>query len=266
MTVVLIAGLAWALPTCGQTPLGGIRGSVSDAEFGGPAAQAKIQVVELNKEQVTSEDGHFIFEGLPPGTYTITVSKPGYERYVQSAVIVVAGALADLAIELKGEFTEMEELTVRDLELTDTASETGLLNLRRNTLSFQDSVSKDMMRRAGASDAAGALKLVVGASVVDGKYATVRGMSDRYVGVALNGMRVPSSDPKKRAVQLDIFPAGTIDSMTVSKTFTPDLPGDYSGGGVNIRTISIPDKPFAKASVSREINGQYTGKDGFVTY
>ncbi|MEI6787173.1 MAG: TonB-dependent receptor [bacterium] len=266
MAVVVVMLFAGALPTRGQAPLGGVRGVVSDAEFSSPVAQAKVQVVELNKEQVTSEDGHFIFEGLPPGTYTMTVSKPGYERCVQSAVLVVAGTLADLAIEMKGEFTEMEELTVRDLELTDTASETGLLNLRRNTLSFQDSVSKDMMRRAGASDAAGALKLVVGASVVDGKYATVRGMSDRYVGVALNGMRVPSSDPKKRAVQLDIFPSGTIESMTVSKTFTADLPGDYSGGGVNIRTISIPDKPFMKASVSREVNGQFTGKDGFVTY
>ena len=266
MAVVVVMTVAGALPIHGQVPLGGVRGVVSDAEFSGPVAQARIQVVELNKEQVTSEDGHFIFEGLPPGTYTVTVSKPGYERHIQSAVIVVAGTLADLAIELKGEFTEMEELTVRDLELTDTASETGLLNLRRNTMSFQDSVSKDLMRRAGAGDAASALKLVVGASVVDGKYATVRGMSDRYVGVALNGMRVPSSDPKKRAVQLDIFPAGTIESMTVSKTFTPDLPGDYSGGGVNIRTISIPDKPFAKGSVSREINSRYTDKEGFVTY
>lgn len=264
--VVLMLELAWGWSSSGQVPLGGIRGSVSDAEFGGPAAQASVQVVELNRGQTTTEDGHFLFEGVPPGAYTITVSKQGYERHVEPAVTVVAGALADLTIELKGEFTEMEELMVRDLELTDTASESGLLNLRRSTLSFQDSVSKDLMSRAGASDAASALKLVVGASVVDGKYATVRGMSDRYVGVALNGMRVPSSDPKKRAVQLDIFPAGAIESMTVSKTFTPDLPGDYSGGGVNIRTVSIPEKPFAKVSLSREINGTYTGKDGFTTY
>ncbi|MEI7879312.1 MAG: TonB-dependent receptor [bacterium] len=263
---ILVLELALGAPAWGQVPFGGLRGSVSDAEFGGPAAQAVVQLVELNLKQTTTEDGHFLFEGVPPGTYTVTVSKPGYERRVEPSVIVGGGTLADLAIELKGEFTDMEELMVRDLELTDTASESGLLNLRRSTLSFQDSVSKDMMSRAGAGDAASALKLVVGASVVDGKYATVRGMSDRYVGVALNGMRVPSSDPKKRAVQLDIFPSGTIESMTVSKTFTPDLPGDYSGGGVNIRTISIPEKPFAKFSMSREINGQNTGKDGFVTY
>jgi len=264
--VVLALELALGMPTWGQVPLGGIRGSVSDAEFGGAAAQAVVQIVELNRSQTTSEDGHFLIEGVPPGTYTLTVTKSGYERRVEPNVTVTAGLLAELVIELKGEFTDMEELTVRDLELTDTASESGLLNLRRNTLSFQDSISKDLMNRAGAGDAASVLKLVVGASVVDGKYATVRGMSDRYVGVAVNGMRVPSSDPKKRAVQLDIFPSGTIESMTVSKTFTPDLPGDYSGGGVNIRTISIPDKAFVKFSTTREQNGTWTGKDGFVTY
>jgi len=95
---------------------------------------------------------------------------------------VTAGALADLAIDLKGEVTEMEELVVRDLDLTDTATESGLLTLRSRTLSFQDSVSKELMSRAGASHAASALKLVVGASVVDSKYATVRGLSDATWG------------------------------------------------------------------------------------
>jgi TonB-dependent receptor len=65
---------------------------------------------------------------------------------------------------------------------------------------------------------------------------------------------------------MDMFPAGTIESMSVSKTFTPDLPGDYTGGGVNIRTIGIPDKPFLKVSTSREFNRDFTGKPGYVTY
>ena len=42
-------------------------------------------------------------------------------------------------------------------------------------------------------------KLVVGASITAGKYATVRGLSDRYTGTTLNGVRVPSADPRRRA-------------------------------------------------------------------
>lgn len=253
-------------PCRGQGNAGGLRGVVYDAEFDGPVPEAAVKIVELNRQTNTVEDGHFLFGDVPAGSYTLTVSKPGYERYVESAVVVVAGTLAEVTVRMKGEFTEMEELVVRDLDLADTSSEVGLLNLRGTSLSFQDSISKELMSRAGASDAAGALRLVVGASVADGKYATVRGLSDRYVGTSLNGIRVPSADPKKRSVHMDMFPAGTIESMSVSKTFTPDLPGDYTGGGVNIRTIGIPDRAFLKVSSSRDFNRDFTGQPGYVTY
>jgi TonB-dependent receptor len=255
-----------AVTLCRAQDAGGLRGVVYDAEFDGPVPEATVRIVELNRQTNTVQDGHFLFGAVPAGSYTLTVSKPGYERYVQSTVVVAAGSLAEVSVRMKGEFTEMEELVVRDMDLTDTSSEVGLLNLRGTSLTFQDSVSKELMSRAGAGDAASALRLVVGASVADGKYATVRGLSDRYVGTALNGIRVPSSDPKKRSVHMDMFPSGTIESMSVSKTFTPDLPGDYTGGGVNIRTVGIPDKPFLKLSSSREINRAHTGKPGYVTY
>jgi len=264
--MALLTHVGAVFPARAQSVGGGLRGVVYDAEFDGPVPEATVKIIELNRQTNTLEDGRFLFSEVPAGSYTLTVSKPGYERYVQSAVVVAAGALADVTVRLKGEFAEMEELVVRDLDLADTSSEVGLLNLRGTSLSFQDSISKELMSRAGAGDAASALRLVVGASVADGKYATVRGLSDRYVGAAVNGIRVPSADPKKRSVHMDMFPAGTIESITVSKTFTPDLPGDYTGGGVNIRTIGIPDKPFLKVSVSREFNRDYTGKPGYVTY
>lgn len=246
---------------------GGIRGTVTDAEFGGPVAGVQVRILELFQSLETTDDGLFLFKDIQPGTYTLTFTKAGYERQLASGVTVTPGSLADLTVRLNGEFNEMEEFVVRDLEIAaNTGSELGLLQLRANTLSFQDSVGKELMSKAGASDAAAALKLVVGTSIVDGKYASVRGLGDRYVGAAINGLRVPGSDPKRRAVQLDIFPAGTIDSISVSKTFTPDLPGDYSGGGINIRLNTIPEEAFVKFSFSREHNRDYTGKEGFVTY
>src|SRR6185369_18035858 len=86
-----------------------------------------------------------------------------------------------------------------------------------------------------------ALKFVVGASVVGGKYAVVRGLLDRYTGTTLNGVKVPSADPRRRAVQVDLFPTATIESVTVTKTFTPDLQGDFTGGGIDMKTCAIPE-------------------------
>ena len=132
----------------------------------------------------------------------------------------------------------MEELVVSGADLLS-SSEFGLLDIRAASVSIQDAVSAELIRKAGASDASDALKLVVGASVNEGKYATVRGLSDRYTGTTLNGVRVPSADPRRRAVQVDLFPTGTIDSVTVTKTFQPDLQGDFTGGGVDLRRARL---------------------------
>ncbi len=101
---------------------------------------------------------------------------------------------------------------------------------------------------------------------MDGKYATVRGLSDRYTGVTLNGVRVPSADPRRRAVQVDLFPTGTIDSVVVTKTFMPDLQGDFTGGGIDIRTKDVPEGATASFSTSLEYNSLATGNPDFLTY
>ncbi len=249
-----------------QSAAGGLRGTVRDADLGGGVPGASVRVLERNLRAATDDDGVFSFLELPPGSYTLTVAKPGYERAVLSGVAVAPGRLTEIAVELKGEVTEMEEMVVREVEIRDTATEVGLLNIRAGNVAMQDAISGDLLRRAGAGDAAGALKLVVGASIEDGRYATVRGLSDRYVGAAVNGIRVPSADPKRRAVHMDLFPAGSIQSLSVAKTFTPNLPGDYSGGGVNIETTGIPESPFFKASFSREYDPLTTGRTDFLGY
>lgn len=245
---------------------GGIRGIVLDSEFGSPVPLAVVKTAEADLEAQSGEDGRFRLVGLKSGVYTVLVTKSGYSRGVVSQVIVAGSGLSEVTVELRPDLTEMDEMVVEEVEIAEPKSEEGLLELRETSLSFQDSIGKNMMSQAGASDAAGALKLVVGATVADGKYASVRGLSDRYVGNSMNGIRLPSSDPRKRAVHMDIFPSGTIETLTVSKTFTPDLPGDYTGGGIDIRTIGVPEKFFFNLSFSREQNAKYSGKNGWTTY
>lgn len=266
MAFAALLALGGAAPARAQEAAGGLRGVVRDADLGGTVPAATAQLLERNLRAVTDDDGVFTFLDLPPGSYTLIVTKAGYERAVVTGVAVAPGRVTDVSVDLRGEVTEMEEMVVRDIEIRDTATEAGLLTIRAASVALQDAISGELLRRAGAGDAAAALRMVVGASVEEGRYATVRGLSDRYVGVALNGIRVPSSDPKKRAVHMDLFPAGTIKSLSVAKTFTPDLPGDYSGGGVNIETLGVPDRPFFRASFSREYDPLVTGRDDFLGY
>ena len=103
-------------------------------------------------------------------------------------------------------------------------------------------------------------------AVVDSRYVVIRGLSDRYNVVVLNGARLPSSDPDKRAVNIDIFPNGLIETLISSKTYSPDLPGEATGGYLNIITKRVPKEPFLNWSFSTGYNTQTTGNPDFVTY
>jgi len=257
------------LPSIGfvaqEKPTGGIRGTVLDKELNAPLVGVQVVVVGTNVGVLTSAQGNFLISQVPVGTYSLAFSKGGYERQVIPSVTVNAGRLTELKVEMGIEVVEMDELVVSGGE-AEPAEETGLLDLRSEAVSFQDAISSDLISKAGASDVAGALKFVVGTSIVEGKYATVRGLSDRYTGTTLNGVRVPSADPRRRAVQVDLFPTGTVESLNVTKTFTPDLQGDFTGGGVDIRTKSVPEKLTFSVSMAAESNSLATHNDDYLTY
>ncbi len=245
--------------------VGSIRGVVFDADFDAPLALAKVLLLETGQSTETTDQGTYLLSDVAPGTFTVIFSKDGYVRKIRSGVVVTTNSLTDVDISLAGDFTDMEEFIVQDLRL-GAGSESALLNLRFKSPALMDSIGADLMSRAGAGDAAGALKLVTGASVEDGKFAVIRGLPDRYVSSQMNGVRLPTADEDKRAVQLDQFPAAVIESLQVSKTFTPDQQGDASGGAVDVRLKNVPDETIFKISTQVSYNSQVTGRDDFLTY
>jgi outer membrane receptor protein involved in Fe transport len=247
-----------------QQPVGSIRGSVRDADFSMPLVSAQVSIAETGEKCATTEDGTFVFGKVPPGSYTLLLAKDGYTRQVQPNVVVAPGQMTDVETAMTGEFTDMDEFIIKDLNL-DGGTDAGLLTLRAESPAQMNSVSSSMISRAGASDAAAALKLVSGATVQDGKYAVVRGLPGRYVSSQMNGVRLPTADANKRAVQLDQYPAVLIQSIQVSKTFTPDQQGDASGGAVNLVLKGIPDETGVQFKAGTKYNTQVTGRDDFLT-
>jgi len=246
---------------------GSIRGVVYDKDFESPVAGATVLNVDTNQKVTTSDQGNYSFPSVQPGKYTLVFAKEGYVRQLETDVIVVAGQLTDLNVWLAGDFVEMEEYVVQDTLQLAPGSEAALLKLRLDSPSLIDSVGADLMSRAGASDAASALRLVSGASLQDGKFAVIRGLPDRYVSSQLNGIRLPSADEDTRAVELDQFPAAAIESIQVSKTFTPDQQGDASGGAVNVVLKGVPDRPlFINFKGQTGYNDQVTGRNDFLSY
>ncbi|HTF88032.1 MAG TPA: TonB-dependent receptor [Planctomycetota bacterium] len=258
--------LSFSTTASGQETAGSIRGVVHDKDFDLPLAAAQVLTVETGQRVTTTDQGNYIFSLIPPGTYTLVFIKDGYVRQVKAGVVVLPGQLTDVDVSLAGEFTEMDEFLVQDILQLGAGTEAALLRMRFESPALMDSIGSDLMSRAGASDAASGLRLVAGASVQDGKFAVIRGLPDRYVNSQMNGVRLPTADEDKRAVELDQFPAAVIESIQVSKTFTPDQQGDASGGAVNLRLKGIPDETVLQFKHQITFNSNVTGRDDFLSY
>ena len=239
---------------------GKIVGTVVDATTGETLIGVSVIIDGTVKGDATDIDGNYTIRNVEPGTYTLIVSYISFTTQSITGVEVGAGETITLDISLQPETEFLEEIVVTaDVVLNN---EAGLLRQRQKSISFSDAISSESISKTGSGDAAGALKKVVGASVVGGKYVYVRGLGDRYSTAHLNGSELPSADPDKNAFQLDLIPSNVIDNIVTVKTFTPDKPGNFSGGLVDVSTKDFPEQMLFNISTSVGFNTRTTFTDG----
>ncbi len=239
-----------------------IVGTVVDGNTGEPLISATIYIEETEQGAVTNLDGNFVIRNVNPGIYTLRVSYVSYTSKIITDVEIEEGETVRLDVDLEAASTEMEDVIVTADVVRN--NEAGLLRERQKSISFSDAISIEAISQTGGSNAADALSKVTGTSVVGGKYVYVRGLGDRYNNSQLNGINLPSADPDKNATQFDLFPANLLSSVVTSKTFTPDQPGNFTGGNVNIRTKNYPDNFTLSLSTSTSYNAQSSFVDGFL--
>ena len=235
---------------------GTLSGKVMD-ENGEAIPGATIRVQETNKGASSGLDGDYTID-LPAGTYTITVSLVGFQTTEIKGVKIARGRNTALDITLTESSTVLGEVVVT--ANYDDASAKGLYARQKNMTAMSDGISASMIKRTSDNNIAQSLRRVSGVTISGGKHVTVRGMSDRYNNVTLNGSSLPSTEANQRNFSFDIIPTGLVDNITISKTFTPDLPGEFSGGLVEIKTLAVPEKKFFSLSLGTGMNTQSTGK------
>ena len=257
-TLLLVAATTFAQK-------GAISGTVFD-EDGFPMLGANVTIEGTGTgAQTDFIEGKYQFQ-VAPGTYTIVTSYVGYANQVTEGVIVAANETTLLDITF-GEDTGVE--LALDVTVTAQAVERGevaVMKLRQNSDKVQDVISSQEIQRLGAGTAAAALTKVTGTTVVDGKYVYVRGLGDRYSATTINGLQIPSIDPYRNSAQLDLIPTNILDNIVASKTFTPDLPGDFTGGSVNIKIKALPERFSWGLSASTSYNSQSNFRNDFLTY
>jgi outer membrane receptor protein involved in Fe transport len=179
---------------------------------------------------------------------------------VQAAAPADASAEAPIATEatldvaVPGGLTMLDEVTIEGR---------GTRNVQQAVTEVVSVLSAEDIARTGEGDIAGALAFVPGLSVVGGGFVYVRGLGDRYSLALLNGSPLPSPEPLRRAIPLDLFPTDLMASSLVQKTYSPNYPGEFGGGVINLTTLAVPRMSFLNAGVGISGDTVTTARTGY---
>lgn len=258
-TLLLLGVLAPALqnPLSAQTPSGRITGRIVDAQSGRALPGAQLIIEGTSIGSLAGVDGRFVISGVPAGSRDLRIVMLGFAAKVVTGLQIPAGSGIQVDVALEPAAVQVEGITVTAQQ--ERGSVARALDEQRNALGVISAITSEEIAKSPDSDAAAAVKRVSGVSVQDGRYVIVRGLGERYTTTSLNGARVPSPEPERKVVPLDLFPSGLLQTITTAKTFTPDLPGDFSGAQVNIQTRSFPSRRQITASLSTGFTGSVTG-------
>jgi len=236
---------------------------------GAPLAGATVAVRARNESTTTADDGRYTLQ-LPRGLHTLLISHPslGAEPVTQG-VRVVAGVELSRNIDSSPADGSASAATAAPASAPGSTQQIVISTRRLDQVprvdeqfarGIVDTIDAEEISRFGGSDVAASVVNVPSITVQDSRYLFIRGLGDRYVTTTLNGATLPSTDPSRRTVPLDLFPSNLVAQLAVRKTFTPEMPGESTGGNLLITTQNLPAQAGGKFSASLGATPGLTGK------
>ncbi len=259
---LIIATLFFSITLFAQKGI--VRGKVTDSNNGEELPFVNVYSKDdVTKGTSTDFEGNYTLK-LEPGTYNIVFSFVSFRDKIVP-ITIEAGKTYIQNISL-AEATEMMSEVEIVAEKKASKTMAAFDREKMKSTNMIDGTSSEQMKKTGDGDAGEVIKRVTGVSVENGKHVYVRGLGDRYTKTILNSMEIPGLDPDKNAVQMDIFPTNLIDNITVYKTFTPELPGDYTGGLINILTKDLPSQKTISFTAGLGYNSVTTFNPNYISY
>lgn len=250
---IIVLGLlsAASMPTWAQQ----IKGVVIDQKSKETLIGAVVTVDGTNVKAITNIDGNFQIDGLNKDKkYTLYINYIGYKT---QKIDGVQAKDADQVIALQPDEQQLKEVTVTAVERRNT--DAAMIQVAKSSPVIVSNVSAQEISRTQDTNAGEVIRRVPGVSLIDDKFVMVRGLSQRYNNVWVNGGAVPSSEADSRAFSFDIIPSSQIDNLTIVKSPTAEYPADYSGGFIIVNTKEIP----AENSFNIAVGGNWNTSSAF---
>lgn len=220
---------------------------------------AKITVLGAAKGAYSDLNGEYVVRDINPGTYTLLIYAGGYQKMELSGVIVKAKENTIVNVSMLHTVSTKGEVIIKTK--VNTESNVGTTQMQYKSNVMMDIIPAQLIQRGPDKTVGDALKKISGASIQDNKFAVIRGLNDRYNAAYLNDAPLPSSESDRKAFAFDIFPVNMLENLSIVKTASPDLPAEFAGGIIQIRTKNIPVDNFQSITVSGGYNTITTFKD-----
>ncbi len=246
---------AVSLPSWAQK----LKGVVIDNNSKETLIGAVISVDGTDLKAVTDIDGNFQIDGLKKNkTYTLYIKYMGYKTQRIDGIKLKDDTGTDnMTITMLPDEQQLKEVTVTAMERRNT--DVAMLQVAKNSPVIVSNVSAQEISRTQDTNAGEVIRRVPGVSLIDDKFVMVRGLSQRYNNVWINGGAVPSSEADSRAFSFDIIPSSQIDNLTIVKSPSAEYPADYSGGFIVVNTKEIP----SENNLSFSIGGNWNTSTAF---
>lgn len=243
---------------------GGIAGVVVDLKTGETLIGVSVFLEGTTIGGATDLDGKFTINGIEAGKYNVVIKYVGYQTKIEREVNVQPTKITTLNVTLSEDQVNLQEVVVK-AEMVKRDNESAITIMQRNSTVIQSGVSAEEMKRSPDKNSGEVLRRVSGSTIQDGKFAIIRGLSDRYNMAMLNNVILPSTEPDRKAFSFDVFPSNILDNIIIMKTGQPNLPSEWAGGLIQLNTKDIPEKNFINVSYGIGFNEGTTFKP-FSTY
>lgn len=229
-----------------------VSGVVSDKDFNGsPLPYANVIVKGTSNGTTTDESGKYELQ-IAPGNYTLVYSFVGYEPREES-VALVPNAQITLNIGLGSGGVALQDVVVT--AVVNREKETALLLEQKNAIEIKTAIGAQELNRKGVGDVATAVTKTSGVTKQEGSGGIfVRGLGDRYNSTSMNGLPIASNDPEKKNIDLEIFPTGIVEYVSIDKVYNGRMYGDFSGGNIDIASKDYSGKGFVEFEIGSSIN------------
>jgi TonB-dependent receptor len=234
-----------------------IKGKITDKDMNNaPLAFANVSVKGSSNGVTTNEKGEYSIS-LPSGEYVLVFSFIGYET-IEKIIDLKPNQTIEINVSLGSGGYKLDDVVIKSVKKRNT--ETAILTEIKEAKQVVSAISAEQMSKGTDGNAAQAIQRIPGITIVDGKFVMIRGLSERYNNVLINGSLAPSTEIDKRTFSFDLVPTGLLDKMVIYKTGSADKPGDFSGGIISLNTIESTSD-FTKFDISFGYRSKTTFND-----